>query len=746
MPQELITKKLVSYLRCRQAALSIQSNPEEVERNKKSVEDLIHYMEDNIDYFCFGYALTYAAMESEGKREWWEAVLFEIIKCDEKDTQALEKTVHLPLSEQSSVWRKKQDTHHAHKLYTLFERLISYIIYHQASYFTLDDDFKQFTLLNHKNNYFNIVDEQSKNKKIHSSAMIGGYFELNELVQILDEQQFCETISIVANDKHAIHLSYANNEWRIYDPDDHGKKNLSQCFATKTAIGMEILQRLGHSLLFQVGTTNLTRVITFPKVTTVADEQTVLREHGVTNMMVAAPDTLLEILKFYAQNKNFDKIERAILLNDIPAIVDGNGWHYLAEFAPSYILPILKLITTIPDANDFIVTTMCKKKKENNTSALVVIAESAPLVIADLLTIFDHSVKSRTLLSLLLQQIDNSNYSCFDVIIMNAACDLSQLFQILTQLDNAEAVIKKLLIEQETVDNYTGLHGIADMNPDNMIAAIDCLLNLKNGYSILVTSLSKPDVDGNTPLHHLANSDQQVLLSVLSKIVKGPGGIDHFYNLLTIKNNDGFSVFNEMIYFVDVNDTSSLFCILLELAKTQKGLTLIVTEVMGATPDETILLHRILKLTPQLVNAFLKHMIAAPQGLKQITKAFEVTTPNNWHLLNLVIYYDVKQLPDIIKFIQTHQIKINKDILYVKIKSTKQSINNLNCFELIKQRSPQHAHLMDDLLTYVSRLEKPQVTNLHHVQSIMFSPSSSTQHGPSNQSQITQGIEVKKTQ
>lgn len=371
MTQYLVSLKFVQYLQL--------TNPTEAKK-----------IENNIG-LCFGLSICHAAMKQFGKLKWWEAALREIVHWD-GDPKKLNKKVHLPNTEQSET------------LKTLFENVIDTVIYYQeGAEHPVNEKlfaYQKKMLMPGKKKFDRLISDK-KSIIIKSSDRMVGFFELAELLQIINQNEIKKSICIVANSEHAIAVEYQHPDWIVYDPDyDHNipsTQTIHKRFHSKKELIKEINTILGDIIVINLALFDNVKHSEMLRVY----EQLI---HSNPDIIICAlpvvvaeapqyiSPALEEGLRCY-KNGTVEKLLANILVTIYQPNENWNGLHNIARYAPDHLMRVLKLASHTRQGKEQVALAL-QEKNEDGVTGLRMIEQYAPHCVNHAIKILQ-SIKSK---------------------------------------------------------------------------------------------------------------------------------------------------------------------------------------------------------------------------------------------------------------------------------------------------------------------------------------------------------------
>ncbi len=320
--------------------------------------------------YCYGFSLIHGAMDSIEKGDWWEAALKCVANWDKGN---LDQAINLPgQSDNLNVVTRKD----------ICERVLNYMISSQVP----DSKFqKPFQI----SSQFNLLDPVSKDKDsntgnfqimrgdeiltVRSRDVIGGFFDEQDIANILDENTVKNTILLVESPIHALRIGFKEGEWVLYDPNyEHNKDKadtIYKKFKTKQELAREIFQQLGnvHSLIFDMVSLSNNYQAKFPPIDASALSKrlngdgliaiasvieikpefadflfdSISKNKNVRNAFIEAlPKTLYEFtglktLIAYLDDQRFDSFIK--LANQDKKLRDGIARAFFSDYRPEYV-------------------------------------------------------------------------------------------------------------------------------------------------------------------------------------------------------------------------------------------------------------------------------------------------------------------------------------------------------------------------------------------------------------------------
>jgi len=330
------------------------NSPEEKEKLDRELKDYINYMEELISALksghCHGFSICHAAMDLEGKQEWWENLQPKMMEWDGSE-EALAQEVNLPGSTQPQT------------LGQLIERALNYIVYYQGAYkIGFKEKNTQKLLLqpapreNKNISHFELLTADHKIVTIKNRAVAAGNFDQNDLLNLLDETQIKDNICIIASTSapgtngHAIRIGYNNQSWIVYDPNyDHSNPDtIHKIFSDKKAVVLEIIDCLVSDISatsIEIATTR-DQIIAFPYFDEMLKNKVdFLNRFGMRALVTHAPEAACQLFE-RASEQN----EPALLKKIIQTLKDNypSGLRMIStDSTPQVAKALIKLGTKL---------------------------------------------------------------------------------------------------------------------------------------------------------------------------------------------------------------------------------------------------------------------------------------------------------------------------------------------------------------------------------------------------------------
>lgn len=315
----LLQEKHTAALENKKASANSLEEKEKIDRELKNYTS---YMEELISALksghCHGFSICHAVMDLEGKQEWWENSYPKMMEWDGSE-EALAQEVNLPGSTQPQT------------LGQLIERALNYIVYYQGTYkiWFREKNTQQLLLQpapseNKSISHFELLTADHKIVTIKNRATAAGYFDQNDLLNLLDETQIKGNICLISStslfpnvDGHTIRIGHNGQSWIVYDPEyDHSNPDtLHKTFSDKKTAVLEIIERLRgdlNAISIEIATTR-DQIIAFPYFDEMLkNKMDFLDKSGLRALVKHAPEAACQLFERASEQNEHTLLKKII--------------------------------------------------------------------------------------------------------------------------------------------------------------------------------------------------------------------------------------------------------------------------------------------------------------------------------------------------------------------------------------------------------------------------------------------------
>ena len=290
---------------------------------------------------CFGYSLCYSSMAISNKLGWWESAISKVATWN-GDPLALNQATHL-----------KQASNPHETLDFLFQRIINYILFHQATDEVTEifKDIEQKSLLQPGKPYFEL---DNKNNKIKHCKNMMGYFTEEDLNFIITSSLLQNNIALIGSLNHSCAMRYVQNQWHFFDSNHSCAR--ATVYKTKSAFIKRILSTLGNTLDICFASSEQRGRLDFTNYYTLLENKTeqLLQKNSFNFFLTNGNDYLPILLKQAQNNPNI----RKEILSSLVAKHNNKqtGLQNMIDFSPENLKKLITLFSqNLIDFDKFII-------------------------------------------------------------------------------------------------------------------------------------------------------------------------------------------------------------------------------------------------------------------------------------------------------------------------------------------------------------------------------------------------------
>lgn len=318
MTQSLISKNLAVFLENTYPQL----NPETKEK--------IYLLTEN-GGLCFGYALSFAAKRSLGKKKEWTQSLC-IAAQTQEGPYSKKQLLHLDNGKTKLLSLKR-----------IFQRIIYFTLKFQNEE-SQDDFFTQAKVFK--------IRDKGRIKTFAKRVSVAGFFSTNQIKKMLDPVSFHpKHVSVISGNGHAVSVWCENKTWFLYDPnnDSRDEKTLIKRFPNKYALVCNLVKRLSFCLTFQIGAyhaKSLPIERTYENIIKHSSAK-LIAEWGFYNILISGLSSFNKILKsLKATQGGVTALKKALLFQSYRNI---SGLKHLISRVPDQVVRVLSCVNAMSD-------------------------------------------------------------------------------------------------------------------------------------------------------------------------------------------------------------------------------------------------------------------------------------------------------------------------------------------------------------------------------------------------------------
>lgn len=553
MTQRIILNKFIKFL----DIIEIQLIKELKEEFPSNYQDKVKATQHDLNDLrltlkkghCLGFSVIDGAMDHIGKLYWWDHARIAVANWDEQES-TLDKLIELPDSEDDFFGPTKKEKAEQSiqsplvdkkkiNLKTLFSRLLPYVISTQACF---DKNFKpnnlnQYTLLSPTEHHFEILSKEGVVKSIQQRRITAGNLTTTELLKLLDENDFTDTIAIIHSPRHAIRVSCKNGLWSVYN-SNYDQTSLTTCrkfFPIKLGVVNAIFGILGQSIAIEIASTDSLKKISLPLFSELKPFEMLdrLREDGLFVIAKWCPDILLNVLEQVENLPSADKIIAQGLLRKN----NGTGLQFIAKFAPEALSKALEVAAKAKNGDKLIARALLAQddEEDNKRIGLKAILLHAPASLALALDLASQTLEGCELIVQALLFKDDDDWSVLHYIAADLPDLLPKVFDLFTKTANGPQQLAKFIVEKNK-HNSTLIYLVARYGPNALSQTLDIA---SNGNVHDPEFLAKEIVNN---LKVIAQYAPHTLSKALNIATKAPNGSTLIKEALLAKNKMGLKI------------------------------------------------------------------------------------------------------------------------------------------------------------------------------------------------------------
>ncbi|PWY53871.1 hypothetical protein DGG96_20045 [Legionella qingyii] len=550
MTQRIILKKFIKFLEITEIQL-IKELQEEFPKNyqdkvtaiQKDLYDLRTALKKG---HCLGFSVIDGAMDHIGKLKWWDHAKAAVANWDEQES-TLDKLIELPGSEEDSFWQTKKEKEQQSlqsppidkkkiKLKTLFNRLLPYVISNHACF---DKNFKtsnlnQYTLLSPTEHHFEILSKQGIVKKIQQRKITAGKLTTNELIRLLNENDFTDTIAIINSPTHTIRVSFKNGSWSVYNSnyDQTSPATCRKYFPNKLVAVNEVFRILGQSIAIVIASTNSEKKISLPLLSTLKPFEMLdrLTEDGLFIIAKWCPDILQNVLE---QVENLPSAGE-VIAQGLLCQSNGTGLQCIAKSVPGALPKALELAAKAKNGDKLIVQALLTQD-EDKEIGLKTILFYAPASLELALDKATQTLNDCELITQALLSKDDEDWSALHYIAADFPELLPRVFSLFNKTANGPQQLAKCILEKNK-HNSTLLYLVARYSPNSLSQTLD----IASKWNVHDPEPLAKEIVNN--LKVIAQYAPPTLSKALNMALKAPNGSTLIKEALLAKNEKGLRI------------------------------------------------------------------------------------------------------------------------------------------------------------------------------------------------------------
>lgn len=470
MSQALILNNLALYIRHLEKKLLNESSS--TPQHKEHV-DYLKQLQNIFSKrgFCFSFSIIHASMDFSGKLNWWQDILK--LLANVNDSALYDQLIDLPDADASAAWRTTDA--HDKKLvsaHVLFERVIHYILYHQAStHISLPIKFTHQTqLLDPKNTHFELLTSEGKIMQSADQDCISGFMTKDELAKLLEPKLLINTIALVYKTTHAIRVFYKDEHWCVYDPEyDHTSlTSMTTSFKTAEDAAEEIIRCVGNSITLSITSLEPQVKVSLLELGEHLNPQTVFQKYGLRMIAEYSPKQLPQILN------RLDEKQAIAILDYFSGIVEyqRSGFDTVGIFASEYLESLTQFILKTDNSGKHLLPIL-SNISDINVSGFTLITTYTKQALIDVLNYLQKTNVDSNFLLKLLKGPALHQLSTFELILLRVPDAIEPLIQLLTlvKVKNPPQLIIQMLSRFYNADMQFW-HLYAQKHPNNLFQLV----------------------------------------------------------------------------------------------------------------------------------------------------------------------------------------------------------------------------------------------------------------------------------
>jgi hypothetical protein len=509
------------------------------------------------DGFCFGLSVSRGGMKELNKTKWWLHALVTVAQWNEQP-HSLQTYVHLVDS----------DSKGGEKLKTIFDRVLHYIVIHQAitmrhpinnpfdlyQSIILKPDARDTKILDAKSNvvdikrsYMGLVRQDGKIESVKYHAALAGNFTKEQMSQLFDEKIFPGRMCLIHNRSHVTHLDYEFDEWVHYDPNYSHKSLDTIEMRTKKKVKVidEIISIHGNAIAMEYVSFKDEKIV-FPYYEDMVENSAnqLIDASGLFMIAKYCPDVLLKIIKQAIPQTVKAKQLKNTLAKSILATINGEiCFRNIAIYASEACSELIKLIDESVEGIALLgaITKALIKVSATNQIMLHTIILFVPQAMEYLIKKINQPIQGKILLKTITESLLIKNDSGNAVLYMMAQSTPAALNELINYIDHTpegrallRAVTQGLLSVSARTWRCSALYICIDKEPkiferlithmDQSIDGEQLIQAVAKGLPLEAASLYSAERD-TTFARMIFKCDPKVLLRLISISKEAPADI-----------------------------------------------------------------------------------------------------------------------------------------------------------------------------------------------------------------------------